>query len=108
VVQKIKKLFRRIVDFFAKHRKKIFIGIACLLLVVILVQVFWPKNYSLPFSRVGSEKIGVIDRGQVQEILENQFSESKIIIETNVNSEASFKGESILNNGTINESWRHF
>lgn len=105
MVQKIKKLFRRIVDFFAKHRKKIFIGIACLLLVVILVQVFWPKNYSLPFSRVRSDKIGVIDRGQVQEILENQFSESKIIIETNVNSEASFKGESILNNGTINESW---
>ncbi len=105
MVKKIKKLLRRIASLFSRHRKKIIIGVACLLLALILTQVFWPKYYSLPFSKVGSDKIGIMSRDKIQETIENQFSELEISIETNVDSKSKFKGEDVLNSGTMDDDW---
>ncbi len=105
MAEKIKQFFKIIFIFFTKHCKKIIISIACSMLVVILAQVFWPKKYSLPFSKVGSEEIGILDRDKIQETVERQFSGSEIIIESGADSKSNLKGEVMLSSGILDEAW---
>ena len=105
MAKRIRQFFETISNFFVRNRKVLIIGVTCLILIIVLAQIFWPKKYSLPFSKIGAEEVGIMDIDKIQQVIENQFSELEITVEADSDSKSNLKGISILDSGSLNKAW---
>ena len=102
-MKKISKVFEKIINFLKKHKKKILVGVLCFLFLVTIVQIFWPKNIMLPFSKIGDSNSSFMSEDKVKEQVEQKLKDSKNILKSSNNSKTELSGEQILKIAKINE-----
>ena len=48
--------------------------------VLLLVQIFWPSDFARPFSKIGDRQVGLKNKSEVAENIQEEFSKAQIIL----------------------------
>ncbi|MDO4872216.1 MAG: serine hydrolase [bacterium] len=93
---------KKIKEFILKNRKVILLIFGGIILVEILVQIFWPSNYTLLKSKIGENGVGIISKEEANSKIKDTFSSSKIQFKTSLSS-FELSGKAILEAGEYQE-----
>lgn len=98
------KFSAAIKNFWTLHNRKILIGLAVVGAIIILIQIFYPHQYLLPFSKLAGSDISFKSRDEVEDIIYERLKRATVKLVTKEDTEAELAGEALVSMGEINSA----
>ena len=89
-------------NFWTLHKRKILIGFIVVGVIITLIQIFYPRQYLLPFSKLANSDISFKSRGEVEGMVYDRLRQTTVKLATQEDTEIELTGETLVSMGEIN------